>query len=118
MKCPRCQQDNPREANFCLKCAMLLKGPSRCVTTRALAFTAGTAHCASLLRSKGQRLCRHRCRRPGAGILVGAVLLASPAWFSIPTARHTGSSSRYHVTMLLTSSLNRFGGHSGLSAWI
>jgi predicted amidophosphoribosyltransferase len=25
MQCPRCQQQNPREANFCLKCAMLLK---------------------------------------------------------------------------------------------
>ncbi len=26
MKCPRCQQENPHEANFCLKCAMPLKG--------------------------------------------------------------------------------------------
>ena len=25
MQCPRCQQQNPREANFCLKCAMPLK---------------------------------------------------------------------------------------------
>jgi len=28
MKCPRCQHENPREANFCLKCAMPLKGAS------------------------------------------------------------------------------------------
>ena len=28
MQCPRCQQQNPREANFCLKCAMPLKEAS------------------------------------------------------------------------------------------
>jgi GAF domain-containing protein len=28
MQCPRCQQGNPREANFCLNCATRLKGPS------------------------------------------------------------------------------------------
>ena len=29
MKCPKCQHDNPEEANFCMKCAHLLQTPEQ-----------------------------------------------------------------------------------------
>ena len=50
MKCPRCQQENPPQAKFCLECATSLA--LRCAATQAIPVIAVTASVMAQERQK------------------------------------------------------------------